>query len=125
MRFASHPTAPYAPQARFELLKAGFYESFVLDPFELVGIEFDDLEHQIAEAEALAPALLSRDDAEEAAFIHAVDLARAARLAPEAAAARRMPARRARHLAPFAEALPREHARGHRRHDPQEHWRQQ
>ena len=27
--------APYALQARFELVKAGFYESFVIDPFEL------------------------------------------------------------------------------------------
>jgi hypothetical protein len=42
------PDAPYALQARFELVKAGFYESFVIDPFELVGIQFDDLEHQIA-----------------------------------------------------------------------------
>jgi hypothetical protein len=81
------PDAPYALQARFELIKAGFYESFVIDPFELVGIKFDDLEHQIAEAAALASTLPSRDDAEEAAFIHAVDLARAAHLAPEATAA--------------------------------------
>jgi hypothetical protein len=81
------PDARYAPQARFELLKAGFYESFVMDPFELVGIKFSDLEHQIAEAGALASTLSSRDDAEEAAFIHAVDLARASHLAPEAAAA--------------------------------------
>ena len=48
------PDAPYALQARFELIKAGFYESFVIDPFELVGIKFDDLELQIAEAATLA-----------------------------------------------------------------------
>lgn len=40
--------------ARFALLKAGFYESFVIDPFQLVGMSFDDLDRQIAEAEALA-----------------------------------------------------------------------
>jgi hypothetical protein len=76
------PEAPYALRARFELLKAGFYESFVLDPFQLVGIVLDDLNHQIAEAKALAFALTSGDDAEEAAFIHALDLARASQLAP-------------------------------------------
>jgi hypothetical protein len=47
------PAAPYAPRARFALLKAGFYESFVLDPFELVGLSFSGLERQIAEAEAV------------------------------------------------------------------------
>ena len=76
------PEAPYSLRARFELLKAGFYESFVLDPFHLVGIGLDDLDHQIAEAKALALAIASGDDAEEAAFIHAIDLARASQLAP-------------------------------------------
>jgi hypothetical protein len=70
-------------RARFDLLKAGFYESFVLDPFALVGIGFDDLKRQIVEAEALTSAHLSPDDEEEVAFIHAIDLARAARLAPQ------------------------------------------
>lgn len=76
------PEAPYSLRARFELLKSGFYESFVLDPFQLVGIGLDDLDHQIAEAKALALAIASGDDAEEAAFIHAIDLARASQLAP-------------------------------------------
>ena len=100
------PDAPYALQARFELVKASFYESFVLDPFELVGIKFDDLEHQIAEAAALASALSSRDDAEEAAFIHAVDLARAARLAPEPAAAHAYTDKARAALAAFARSYP-------------------
>ena len=80
------PAARDAPRGRFALLKAGFYESFVLDPFQLVGLSADDLDRQIAEAQALAAAPLSPDDAEEAAFIHAIDLARAARFArdPEA-----------------------------------------
>jgi hypothetical protein len=100
------PQASEAPQARFELLKASFYESFVLDPFQLVGMSFDDLSRQIAEAKALASALPSPDDAEEAAFIHAIDLARAARLAPEPAAARAYAGKARTALAAFAEAYP-------------------
>jgi len=100
------PDAPYAPQARFELVKAGFYESFVIDPFELVGIKFNDLEHQIAAAAALASTLPSPDDAEEAAFIHAVDLARAARLAPEATAAQAYADQARAALGAFAKGYP-------------------
>jgi hypothetical protein len=100
------PDLPYTVQARFELLKAGFYESFVIDPFELVGITFDDLEHQITEAAALASRLTSSDDAEEAAFIHAVDLARAARLAPQPAAAQAYADNARAVLAAFAKRYP-------------------
>jgi hypothetical protein len=100
------PAAPYAPRARFALLKAGFYESFVLDPFELVGLSFSELERQIAEAEAVPPALLNADDAEEAAFIHAVDLARAARLAADAEAKRGYTGKAQKALSAFAEAYP-------------------
>jgi hypothetical protein len=98
--------APDALRARFELLKAGFYESFVLDPFQLVGMSFDDLDRQIAEAKSLATVLSIPEDAEEAAFIHAIDLARAARLVrePEAACAYAGKARAA--LRAFAEAYP-------------------
>jgi hypothetical protein len=99
------PEAPYSLRARFELLKAGFYESFVLDPFQLVGIGLDDLDHQIAEAKALALAIASGDDAEEAAFIHAIDLARASQLAPPKE--RRAYAGKARTaLGAFSEAYP-------------------
>lgn len=100
------PEAPYAPRARFALLKAGFYESFVLDPFELLGIGFNDLERQIAEAAALAPTLSSADDAEEASFIHAVDLARAARLARSPEVARAYSSKAQNSLAAFVEAYP-------------------
>jgi hypothetical protein len=100
------PQAPEALSARFELLKASFYESFVLDPFQLVGMSFDDLSRQIAEARALASALASPDDAEEAAFIHAIDLARAARLAPEPEAARAYAGKARTALVAFAEAYP-------------------
>jgi hypothetical protein len=100
------PQTPQALRARFELLKAGFYESFVLDPFQLVGMSVDDLDRQIAEAEALAAIAANADDAEEAAFIHAVDLARAARLStnPDAARAYADKARVA--LAAFAKSYP-------------------
>ena len=100
------PQAPDALRARFELLKAGFYESFVLDPFQLVGMNFDDLARQIAEAKALASVLPAPDDAEEAAFIHAIDLARAARLAGEPETARAYAGRARITLAAFAEAYP-------------------
>jgi hypothetical protein len=100
------PQAPDALRARFELLKPGFYESFVLDPFQLVGISFDDLDRQIAEAKAVATALSPGDDAEEAGFIHAIDLARAARLAPDAEAVRRYSGQARTALATFAEAYP-------------------
>jgi hypothetical protein len=100
------PEAPYAPRARFDLLKAGFYESFVLDPFQLVGIGFNDLERQIAEAEALASTLASPDEAEETAFIHAVDLARAARLAPRPEAVRAYADKARIALGGFANAYP-------------------
>jgi hypothetical protein len=100
------PDAPYAQQARFELLKSSFYESFVIDPFELLGITFDDLERQIAEAAALAAALSSRDDAEEAAFIHAIDLARAARVAPKGAAAQSYADKARAALGAFAKSYP-------------------
>jgi hypothetical protein len=100
------PTAPDAPRARFALLKAGFYESFVLDPFKLVGLGADDLDRQIAEAQALAAAPLSPDDTEEAAFIHAIDLARAARLARDPEAARAYAAQARKALGAFTEAYP-------------------
>jgi hypothetical protein len=100
------PEAPDALRARFELLKAGFYESFVLDPFQLVGMTFDDLDRQIAEAKAVAAALPPGDDAEEAGFIHAIDLARAARLARDAGAVRRYGSQARTALAAFAQAYP-------------------
>jgi hypothetical protein len=100
------PAAPAAPRARFALLKAGFYESFVFDPFNLVGLSADGLDRQIAEAQALAAAPLSPDDAEEAAFIHAIDLARAARLAPGTEVARAYAAKARKALAAFAGTYP-------------------
>jgi hypothetical protein len=100
------PEASDAPHARFALLKAGFYESFMLDPFTLVGLSVDDLDRQIAEAQALAAVPLDSDDAEEAAFIYAVDLARAARFARDLDARRTYTAKARKALAAFADTYP-------------------
>jgi hypothetical protein len=100
------PQPSQALRARFELLKAGFYESFVLDPFQLVGMSADDLDRQIAEAEALAATAASADDAEEAAFIHAIDLARAARLSTKPDAARTYADKARVALAAFTKSYP-------------------
>jgi hypothetical protein len=54
----------------------------------------------------LASTLPSSDDAEEAAFIHAVDLARAARLAPEATAAQAYADKARAALGAFAKSYP-------------------
>jgi hypothetical protein len=98
--------APDALRARFELLKASFYESFVLDPFQLIGVNFDDLDRQITEAKSLVSLLSIPDDAEEAAFIHAIDLARAARLVREPDVARTYAGKARAALTAFAEAYP-------------------
>jgi hypothetical protein len=100
------PQTQQALRARFELLKAGFYESFVLDPFQLVGMSVDDLDRQIGEAEALAASAANADDAEEAAFIHAIDLARAARLSTKPDAARAYADKARAALAAFAKSYP-------------------
>jgi len=94
------PQSQQALRARFELLKAGFYESFVLDPFQLVALA------QIAEAEALAAIAANADDAEEAAFIHAIDLARAARLSAKPDTARAYADKARTALAAFSRSYP-------------------
>jgi hypothetical protein len=100
------PQTQKAFHARFELLKAGFYESFVLDPFALVGMSVDDLDRQIGEAKALAAIAANADDAEEAAFIYAIDLARAARLSAKPDEARAYADKAREALAAFAKSYP-------------------
>jgi hypothetical protein len=75
------PAASYVPRARFALLKASFYESFAFDPFKPLRADISGLENESSEAEALVRLLEDPDDKEEAAFIHAIDLAREVRLA--------------------------------------------
>lgn len=78
------PVASYAPRARFALLKASFYESFAFDPFKPLRAEISAFEKESSEAEALAGMLTDPDEKEEAAFIHAIDLAREVKLAGKA-----------------------------------------
>jgi len=75
------PAASYVPRARFALVKAGFYESFAFDPFKPLHANISVIRKESSEAEALVPLLEDPDEREEAAFIHAVDLAREVRLA--------------------------------------------
>ncbi len=75
------PAASYVPRARFALLKAGFYESFAFDPFKPLRADISAIQQQSSEAEALTRLLDDPDEREEAAFIHAVDLAREVKLA--------------------------------------------
>jgi hypothetical protein len=75
------PGASYVPRARFALLKASFYESFAFDPFKPLRADISAIQQESSEAEALAPLLKDPDEKEEAAFIHAVDLAREVKLA--------------------------------------------
>src|SRR5262249_308164 len=78
------PAASYAPRARFALLKASFYESFAFDPFEPLHADISALQQESSEAEALVRLLEDPDDREEAAFIHAIDLAREVKLTTNA-----------------------------------------
>ena len=78
------PGASYAPRARFALLKASFYESFAFDPFKPLHADVSALQQESSEAEALVRLLEDPDEREEAAFIHAIDLAREVKLAGNA-----------------------------------------
>jgi hypothetical protein len=78
------PAASYAPRARFALLKSSFYESFAFDPFKPLHADISALQQESSEAEALVPLLEDADEREEAAFIHAIDLAREVKLAGNA-----------------------------------------
>jgi hypothetical protein len=78
------PAASYVPRARFALLKASFYESFAFDPFKPLHADISAIQQESSEAEALVPLLEDPDEREEAAFIHAVDLAREVKLAAKA-----------------------------------------
>jgi len=61
--------------------ESGFYESFVLDPFSLSALGWTILTTR-SPSQGVGFGHRERDDAEEAAFIHAIDLARASQLAP-------------------------------------------
>jgi hypothetical protein len=100
------PAESYAPRARFALLKAAFYESFAYDPFKPLRADISALQKESSEAEALVRLLEDPEQREEAAFIHAIDLAREVKLAANAEISSAIgPAARAA-LKSFAETYP-------------------
>jgi hypothetical protein len=100
------PDASFAPRARFLLVKASFYESFAFDPFKPLRADIPALEKESSEAEALVPLLADPDEKEEAAFIQAIDLARAVRLAAKTENASPVEAKARAALKSFAETYP-------------------
>jgi hypothetical protein len=100
------PAASYAPRARFALLKASFYESFAFDPFKPLHADISALEKESSEADALVGLLEDPDQREEAAFIHAIDLAREVKLAANAEIRSTIEAKARAALKTFAEAYP-------------------
>jgi hypothetical protein len=85
-----------AAEARLHLLRAAFYESFRDDPRRPIGVGPEDIERQIESARSFLDAHPSHPNAEEAAFILAVEGHRAFLQAP--AGRRDELARRARQL---------------------------
>jgi hypothetical protein len=100
------PAAAYAPRARFALLKAGFYESFAFDPFKPLRSNISAFDEESSEAEALVGLLDEPEQKEEAAFIHAIDLAREVRLATNAEISSAIAPKARAALKSFAEAYP-------------------
>jgi hypothetical protein len=100
------PAASYAPRARFALLKSSFYESFAFDPFKPLHANISALQQESSEAEALVPLLDDADEREEAAFIHAIDLAREVKLAGDANIASPIEAKARAALKAFAQDYP-------------------
>lgn len=100
------PAASYAPRARFALLKASFYESFAFDPFKPLHADISALDKESSEAEALVRLLEDPDQREEAAFIHAIDLAREVKLTANAEIPSTIEAKARAALKTFAETYP-------------------
>src|SRR5215475_3770494 len=100
------PAASYAPRARFALLKASFYESFAFDPFEPLHANISVLQQESSEAETLVRLLEDPDEREEAAFIHAIDLAREVKLTANAEIRPAVEAKARVALKIFAETYP-------------------
>ena len=100
------PAASYAPRARLALLKSSFYESFAFDPFKPLRADIPALQQESSEAETLVPLLEDADEREEAAFIHAIDLAREVRLASNAEISSSIVPKARAALKSFAETYP-------------------
>ncbi|MEX0696302.1 MAG: hypothetical protein WD099_02050 [Dongiaceae bacterium] len=93
---------PRAADARFALLRAGFYDSYTTDPLSAPDLDRNALAARIGEAEDFLARHPDHEGVEEARFILAVDYFRAVQLAPDPIARER--ARAA--LAGYADAYP-------------------
>lgn len=103
---ALHLEGPRGADALFRVLQGRFYDSFVYDPFQLVGLDWRGIVAQTEDAQdflALYPDYLNK---EEAFFILAVDYARAAREAPDGELARAYRGRARATLKEFHETYP-------------------
>ncbi len=100
------PEGPALTEALYELVRGRFYDSFIHNPLEPAGLDWPRLESSIADAERLNRLGLAPERREEAAFILAIDYLRAARMAPEPAAARVFAGRARKALAEFPRAFP-------------------
>ncbi len=81
------PVGPARNEALFELVRGRFYDSFIHNPLEPVGLDWPRLRTAIVDAESLNRRALADDQREEAAFILAIDYLRAARMAPDSVTA--------------------------------------
>lgn len=75
---------PRGRDALYRLVRGRFYDSFVYNPLEPVGLDWPGLRRRIANAERLLATRPGPAEREEAAFILAVNYVRASRMAPNA-----------------------------------------
>src|SRR4029077_4196790 len=80
--------------------------SFAFDPFKPLRADISALQEESSEAEALVRLLEDPDQREEAAFIHAIDLAREARLAANDEISSKIAPKARAALKSFAETYP-------------------
>lgn len=97
---------PARTEALYELVRGRFYDSFLHNPLEPVGLDWPRLKSGIADAEQLNRLGLVPERREEIAFILAIDYLRAARMAPKPAEARGFAGRARKALAEFPRAFP-------------------
>jgi hypothetical protein len=100
------PDGPRAADAAFRILAGRFYDSFVYDPFQPIGLDWPDLESEIALAEEFLAHHVAHPGREEVEFILAVDYARAARTSHDKALAQRYAEQARVALAAFSESYP-------------------
>ncbi len=103
---ALHPEGPRGADALFRVLQGRFYDSFVYDPFQPVGLDWRGIVAQTEDAQDFLALYPDYPNKEEAFFILAVDYARAAREAPDGELARAYRGRARAMLKEFHETYP-------------------